>query len=274
MNNRLLRAAMPPFIYSAAAKLRERRRGQAPPYEFVPGGWQGNLPFSGWNAESVLASYQAGWPDFVESVGGTQPQHLGASYGLLAGHNVVACFSYALALVAQNKRALSILDWGGGIGHYYLRSRAALPHVALEYHCKDVPLLAGHGRTLFPEAVFSSDESCFDRRYDFVLASTSLHYSEDWRRVLTALADSAQDCLMLNRLPCHEEGPSYVYRQNALGSRFLSWSFNAGDLLRHAEAAGLSLFREFLISDGPQPIQGAPSPSQMRAYLFRRSPRP
>ncbi len=274
MLNRLLRAATPPFVWAALAGLRGDRRWQAPVYEFVPEGWRDAPPFSGWNAQSVLESYQAGWAAFAESVGGTRPQHLGASYGLVAGHNVVACFSYALALAARDKRALSMLDWGGGIGHYYLRSRAALPEVPIEYHCKDVPLLAEYGQSLFPEAAFCSDETCLDRRYDFVLASTSLHYSQDWRRVLTGLADATGDCLLLNRLPCHPDGASYVYRQRALGSEFLSWSLPVTELLRCAEASGLSLFREFLISDGPQPIQNAPSPSTMRAYLFRRSSRP
>ena len=266
-----LKAVTPPILYAAARRWQGRQTASGGEYEYVPEGWDGDLSLNGWDAQSILDHYKADWPEFVRSVTETQPQSLPAGYGLLAGHNVVACFSYALALAARNRPALSVLDWGGGIGHYYLRGRAALPDVPIEYHCKDVPLLAEHGRALFPEACFYSDDSCFGRTYDFVLASTSLHYSQDWQRVLLSLARATDGWLLLNRLPCHQEGPAYVYRQRALGSRFLSWSFNAAELLQCAEASGLSLFREFLISDGPQPILNAPSPSVMRAYLFRKS---
>ena len=271
---RLARAVTPPALYAAASRLKRGRPDSPYPYEYVPEGWRGARPGDGWNEASVRDSYLAGWPAFVESVRGTGPQHLGAGYGLLAGHNAVACVSYALALAAWGRPSLSLLDWGGGLGQFYLRGRAALPGVRIEYHCKDVPLLAAQGRALFPEAEhpdvgFSSDESCLTRRYDFVLAATSLHYSEDWRRVLAALARAARGYLMLTRLPCHPDGPAYVYRHRALGSEFLSWSFPAGELLGCAGDAGLTLVREFLLDEAPQPIRGAPSPSTLRAYLFR-----
>jgi len=270
MLKQVVKALTPPVLYAAARRWKIPPMSPSGEYEFVPEGWSAVSLSSGWNTRSILDYYQEQWLEFFKSVAGTQPQLLPVGYGQLAGHNVIACFSYALALAAHGKPQLSMLDWGGDIGHYYLRSRAALPDVPIDYHCKDVPLLAEYGRSLFPEASFYTDKSCFNRTYDFVLASTSLHYSEDWRQDLTALAHSTHGCLLLNRLPCHHRAGSYVYRHRALGSEFLSWSLNAEEVLDCAADAGLTLRREFLISDGPQPIKNAPSPSVMRAYLFRR----
>lgn len=270
MLKHLVKAVTPPILYEAAHRWKRAAPAPAGEYEFVPEGWAAASHCPGWNAQSILDHSQEQWPEFVRSLTGTQPQLLPVIYGPLAGHNVVACFSYALALAAHQKPQMSMLDWGGGIGHYYLRSRVALPDVPIDYHCKDVPLLASYGRSLFPEATFYSDHSCFDRTYDFVLASTSLHYSEDWERILARLAHSTEGWLLLNRLPCHDGAASYVYRQRALGSEFLSWSLNAEEVLACAADAGVELFREFLISETPQPILNAPHLSRMRAYLFHK----
>ena len=72
-----------------------------------------------------------------------------------------------------------MLDWGGSTGHSYLLAQALLP---------DVRLLAQYGAQLFPGQHFYGDESCLERSYDFVMASSSLHYSEDWQRLLAGLA--------------------------------------------------------------------------------------
>lgn len=34
-----------------------------------------------------------------------------------------------------------MLDWGGGLGAYYVYSRALLPDLELDYHCRELPLL-------------------------------------------------------------------------------------------------------------------------------------
>jgi putative methyltransferase (TIGR04325 family) len=91
-------------------------------------------------------------------------------------------YGYVLALAARKKDKLTILDWGGGVGHYYLYSKALLPEVGIEYHCYDVPNLCRLGRKLLPEIHLHDDErDLFGRQYDVVVSSSSLHYFENWR---------------------------------------------------------------------------------------------
>jgi putative methyltransferase (TIGR04325 family) len=181
-------------------------------------------------------------------------------------------FAYVLALAARGKSRLSMLDWGGGIGHYYLLARALVPDVVLEYCCKDVPLLAGHGRTLFPDQRFCSDDSCLARRYDLVFASASLHYSEDWRSALASLGKAADGYLYITRLPVVTQAPSFVFIQRpyayGYGTEYLGWCLNRGEFLAEAGRAGLALVREFAIGECP-PIAGATEQCRYRGYLFR-----
>ena len=45
----------------------------------------------------------------------------------LGAHNTLMSYGYVLGRAAHNKSRISILDWGGGPGHYYLIGRALLP---------------------------------------------------------------------------------------------------------------------------------------------------
>ena len=162
-----------------------------------------------------------------------------------------------------------MLDWGGAIGQYLLLSRAALPGVVFDYHCKDLPLLAAYGQRLHPDAAFSSDEACLSRTYDFVLASSSLHYSHDWVRLFRRLAGATRGCFLLTRTPVHEGGPSYVFSQRAYGSEYLGWSLSRAELEGCAAEAGLTLIREFVMSPASIPIVDAPHPSRQFGFLFR-----
>src|SRR5207249_1456333 len=114
---------------------------------------------------------------------------------------IIITFAYVLALASRMKDTLTMLDWGGGIGHFNQLARALIPDVAIHYHCKDVPVLANHGQTLFPDATFFVDNRCLAQSYDLVLASASLHYSEDWREALARLARSTSGYLFVTQVP-------------------------------------------------------------------------
>ena len=70
---------------------------------------------------------------------------------------------YLLALTAHQKDAISVLDWGGALGHYYQIGRAVLPDVKIDFHCKEMPKLAAVGQRLNPEVHWYVDDSCLDR---------------------------------------------------------------------------------------------------------------
>ncbi len=153
----------------------------------------------------MLETYKKKWPQFVAMVQGTGPLGMAHESALttnadLNSHNTMMAFGYALALAARHKDRLSFLDWGGGIGHYYLLAQALLPDVEIEYHCKDVPVLCEYGAQLFPQQHFYQDARCLDHVYDFVLASTSMHYTENWQILLRRLAGATRDYLYIARI--------------------------------------------------------------------------
>jgi putative methyltransferase (TIGR04325 family) len=241
----------------------------------VPEGWDRPLG-SGWDHDSVLATQVERWPAFLEQVRGTGPlarcaETAGGAPPDYATHNTVTSFGYALARAAGGRERLSLLDWGSGIGHYYVLARALLPGVDIEYHGRDLPRLAAHGRTLFPEARFYADASCLDRRYDFVLASASLHYDRAWADTLAGLARATGRYLFVTRLPVCFRAPSYVAIQrphrHGYRTEYLGWVLNRGEVLDRAAACGLVLEREFLIDERPRIVR-APEACEYRGFLF------
>lgn len=276
---RLAVRLLPPIVADAVRRvMRGRREGDATEWEYLPGGWpEGDPGIRGWNAESVLRTQLDRWPRFTASVAGTGPIGLSheaadpdpADYGT---HNTVMSFAYVLARAAQGRSRISVLDWGGGIGHYYAYGRALLPEVALDYHCRDLPLLVDGGRSILPDAVFhSTDETALSRTYDLVMASSSLHYARDWRGTLAKLASVAGSYVYVTRQPFVEEAPSFVVVQRPSRHGYLTeypgWFLNRDEFLAEARGLGLSLLREFLIAERPV-VPKAPAQADYRGFLF------
>ena len=247
------------------------------PWEYVPGGWPASRA-SGWGAESIVATQSEKWAEFVRAAGGNGP--LGVSHEArrpgnrdYAAHNTVMAFAYVLALVARSKARVSVLDWGGGLGHYYVLSRALVPDLELEYHCRDLPTLCAKGRELLPEVRFHEDpESCMGRRYDLVLASSSLQYSEDWRDTVGRLVRMTGSHLYVTRTPVVRHAPSFVVvqRPHEVGyhTEYPGWFLNRQELLQGVEALGMERVREFLIDERPF-VHNAPEQGEYRGFLWR-----
>jgi len=270
---------LPPVVTDLIRRARAPREPAG--WEFRPEGWRATAgDEGGWNVESVRDTQLRTWPEFLRLAEGTGP--LGINHTDLVpsaenhgAHNTVMSFAYVLALAAAGRPTLSFLDWGGGIGHYGVLSRSLLPHTQVDYYCKDVPVLCAGGRTVLPEATFfERDEACTGRTYDLVLASGSLHYSEDWRATLSLLTRLTGRYLYVTRLPVVQRVPSYVVvqRPHACGylTEYQGWFLNREELLSTTAELGLELVREFLIDERP-PVPGAPEPAEYRGFLFRPS---
>jgi putative methyltransferase (TIGR04325 family) len=210
---------------------------------------------------------------------GTDPLALPTSVAVASAEpsvveqNSVLAFAYALALASRRADRVSVLDWGGGLGAHFVLARALLPaEVEIEYHCKEVPLVCAQGREALPEVRFHDDESCLESRYDLVLASSSLQYSERWAPVLERLAAATAGYLLVTRVPVTLHGPSFVTLQRGhaygLGTEYLSWVFDRGELVATAERSGVRQLREFLIGYDPT-VHGAPARVHTRGFLFR-----
>lgn len=251
------------------------------PFEWIPEGWkylETHPSVRGWESTAILDIYKNKWSDYVSRVEGTAPisftpESPGSERGNLINQNTIMIFAYSLALAARGRQKISILDWGGSLGHYYLLAKAFLPGVEVEYHCKDVPMMAEYGQKLLPQARFYADDTCLSKPYDFVLASGSLQYSQDWSTVLSRLAAATSGYLLVTRLPTAKTVPSYVFIQrpysHGYNTEYLAWCLNREELMQVAQATGLELMREFVVGDD-HPILNAPESCEYYGFLFRK----
>src|SRR6202035_467811 len=158
----------------------------APPeWEMVPDTDAAWTAHDGWVHDSILRTQLDKWPDFLRSAEG--PRALGQSHEAAAGaaadyatHNTIMSFGYALGRVAERREVASVLDWGGGLGHYYVYARALFPDLKLDYVIRDFPGFCEAGSKLLPDAKYvTSDSEALSRSSDFVFASSSLPYTRD-----------------------------------------------------------------------------------------------
>lgn len=223
------------------------------------------------------------WPAFLAACEGTRP--LDVAHEAAGGehrrndafHNTYVTFGYVLGASAGRTdpgRALSVLDWGGGLGHYFVLARALLPGLALEYHVKDLPAVCERGRTLLPEVTFhETDAVCTRRTFDLVVASGALHCVADWRSSLSLLAEATDGRLFVTRLPVMAATPSTVVTQDASAHGFSSplheWFLNRDEFLGAAHDLGLVLLREFLVDETLDTGAMLERPA-VRGFLFER----
>lgn len=250
------------------------------PWEYMQDGWHVGTSTRGWNVASVVEMQKAKWREYAASLEGTAP--LGINHesrwkqntGNLRDHNTLLSYAYVLALAAHRKQRLSVLDWGGGIGHYYLLSKAVLPGVAFDYYCHDLPLFCEAGREVLREAHFvEKRQECFSRRYGLVLASSSVWYEQDWNSLLNQLIGVADPYLYITRMIFVDRVESYVAiqrpREAGYRTEYLCWILNRNEFLDQVRSRGMELLREFIICRG-QHIHRAPEQGDYRGFLFRK----
>jgi putative methyltransferase (TIGR04325 family) len=282
---RIARQLLPPVITNALVRMMRGR--ERPEWEYVPDGWRGDhSPQSGWNVDSVVRAQRAKWDRFVALIGargGTAPlavyhEVATLSNDSLVAHHTFMTYGYVLAMAARSAgesadHRLSILDWGSGLGHYFIVSRALLPDVTLDYHARDLPRLCEAGRATVPEITFHDNDAAAlgARRYDLIVASSSLQYREAWREILRGFAAASRRYVYVARLPIVHRAPSFVViqRPHASGydTEYQGWFFNREEFLTAAREAGLRLVREFLADERPY-AHGAPEQCEFRGFLF------
>jgi putative methyltransferase (TIGR04325 family) len=284
--------AEPPSVpeSQAPAPSEDGRGASDPEWEYVAEGFAGASPGTraaiGWDAEDVARAYRDKWPAFLDAVSGTGP--LGVNHEVLTGapidrHDVTAqdthlALGYAVARTPRSGSRLSVLDWGGALGHHFVVIKQLYPELDLDYHCRELPAVCAEGRDTVPEVTFHEDDGCLDREYDLVLASSVLQYAEDWRALVGRFARSARGRVFITRLPWATDGhDSFVVLQRAdaygYATEYLGWVFNRGELLDAAEDARLRLEREFILYEDIR-IPGAPDGMTHSAFLFTPKGRP
>ena len=252
-----------------------------PLLEYAPDGWRTDLgkdAEKGWDTPAATVEEREKWGAFCAIVQGAGPLGFCHEHTDLAitrdipFHNIHITFGYVLALAAHRKTTLSVLDYGGGLGHYEHLARALHPDLDLDYHCWEVPAMAEAGRQLNPHLRWHTDRSCLNNSYDLVMISGSLQYTEQWQTFLREIGQAipAGGYLYLTRVPVVEQVESFVAVQQAFNSRLLHMQFNKDTLLQGVEQAGFTTIREFVIGDRPV-IKNAPEQCELRGWLFRKT---
>jgi putative methyltransferase (TIGR04325 family) len=279
----LIKDLIPPLIWRGLrqAKFNLINKQDSLEWEYIPEGWKAadkNPKIKGWNVESVLEAYKANWSKFLQNLEGTLPFGISPESDSeertnIAFQNIIMTYAYALSTASRNKESLSILDWGGGIGHYYLISQKLIPNLPIDYSCKDVPILAEYGQCLFPEARFYSNDDYLENQYDLVIASSSLQYDRDWKVTLGKLAHSTKKYLFINRLPTVDKHDSFVIIQRpyqyGYNTEYLGWCLNRHELISIAASLELKLIRQFINQESPV-VHNAPEQVQYYGFLFSR----
>jgi len=274
---RALFRLLPPIITDCARGLRQSFFGGAPQWEYRPTGW--NVSTKGWNVEGIARLEKNKWNHFAQLTQTTAP--LGVNHEDLlptnensVDHNTIMSFAYVLALTAGEHTRISVLDWGGGLGHYYVFARTLFPFLKLDYHCRDLSPFCKYGPEVLPEVVFHDSDSSFgSTTFDLVFSSGSLQYVENWQTELGLLASVSAKYLYVTRIPMVTNAESFVVLQRPHGvqypSEYLGWVFNQKTLLEEAQKLGLRLVREFIVQEQPM-VPSAPEQPRYRGFLFRR----
>lgn len=258
----VVRSVLPPVLLDSLRMLLRYFRIKKGELEYIPEGWDYLKRVRGWNVRSVAESFVSLWRKTFDSVKGKGPLA-----DDLVGHNTLVTFAYVLMLVSRGKSKLRILDWGGGIGCYYLLSKELIPDVEIDYTCKDVPILCDYGRRIFPEVKFYDNDDYLKHTYDFSLLSGALQYAVDWRTTLINIRNVTKEYVFVTRLPVVQRANSFLILQRAYDTEFLGWVFNRNEFLQYAQDISLNLVREFLISEKVR-VPRAPEPFDNRGFLF------
>lgn len=276
----IVRLFVPPILVALVNKI--RYWGQRAEWEYAVQGWQtaeNDPAIKGWDQASILEANQSRWSAFLDSISGTNPFGISpeatesSPEDHLPFHNMMMSFAYALSLTAATTRHISMLDWGGGIGHYYALAQRLRPDLTVDYSCKDFEQFANFGQSLFPESHFYANDEWKNHSYDLVCASGSLHYSQNWQDDFKALASVTKGYFYLARLPMVRDVPSYVMIQRpyqyGYDTEYLGWCLNRNDVLKCADECELTLVREFVI-EMPPVIKNAPEQPSYWGFLFRK----
>jgi len=248
-----------------------------PRFEYLPQGWDTALIDSSgsWDSETVVKKKVDAWPQQLTSI--QSPNVLAPT---IDQHNLFITFGFVISLVAQDKKAISVLDWGGGFGWYYNIAKSLLPDLKIDYHCRDVPAMVASGHGLNVDVSFHQDDRCFDREYDLVTANGAISYSPDWRQTLLALTKCSSEYIYLSKDALHDTAPTFAVLDRAYqydvkdGHNMLIWFFNRSEYLSSIIRNGFRLLREFKLMNFGHEVTNAPDQNRERhGFLFRRDDR-
>jgi putative methyltransferase (TIGR04325 family) len=245
-----------------------------PEWEYVKEEW--GYPARGWDKISVALAYENQYKTDSEKI--RLPKIFGCGTEL-AYHNTIMVFGSVLGRVAWQKESISMLDWGGGLGKYLRIANIFFPHLKINYTCKETTEICGVAQRLQLVGRFSdNDNEVFNSKYDFVLASSSLHYEKDWQQLLFHTSNSLNEngYLLVTLQPFIKYNKSFVFIQRPYQynyqTEYLGWCLNEEEFLKETSKLGLDCLQEFIIGYSPF-IKNAPEQNQYKGFLFQKNKR-
>ena len=194
----------------------------------------------GWDDLSIVLSRV----EQIKEIKGSLQSHLPLGKTKADHHNFIT-FGYVLGLVAT-KDKISILDWGGAFGHYYLYAKRLFPNLQIEYTCKELPNTINYGKQYNKEIRFiKSDKEAVSKTYDLVFASSSLQYSDDWQKTLHQLGTATKSYLFIARVHLITKEISQKVAEEAYGKNINSWLINRTEFYQEFTKNGFIKSQEF-----------------------------
>ena len=274
------RDLVPPLALKMARRLHLRARRLPAEWELLPGGFEqarADAKIKGWNQPAIGDVYARDLQTLRERLATGVPLGLPeraapADFNAMFNHNLAATWGWVLGRAAAQQRELSVLDWGGALGHYYLWARALRPDLKLDYTIKEMPLFVEQGAQLLPEVRFCGGDEALERDYDLVLVAGAFHYEEAWRELLPRLLGCARRAAFLTRIPIIERGESFVFVQRpyayGYATEYPSWCFNRAEFVAAIRECGWHIERETITGERVE-IKGAFEVADYRGFLLR-----
>ena len=228
----------------------------------------------GWNHINVISEESKKFDQFKKNC--HPPNPLGFSHEAqsltdarnVSFHNIHLTFGYVIGLASQKKDTISVLDYGGGLGHYYFLAKTLYPDLTIHYVCKEMPNLKSYGEKIAQEIEWFDDDSCLNKKYDIVLVNGSLQYLPEWKHSLSKIIGSVGTYFFLTRVPV-VDGKGFYAIQQTYGTRMIHQQFNQQELFELIENNSLRVIREFIIGDKPY-ITKAPEQCELKGWLFMK----
>jgi putative methyltransferase (TIGR04325 family) len=181
------------------------------------------------------------------------------------------------AIASVERRALRVLDFGGGVGFAFIQLLSTLRNdVTVDYHVVDLEKICAAGRELFaddPRIQFHTSLPADQRDVDIVYVSTALPYIDDYAGLLRRLVGMNARYVLLNRLAAGDF-PTYAARQvNLSGQALAYWFLNRDEVVRLVAAGGYSLVHEEQVGEAydQREYPHEYRVGRMRTLLFARN---
>lgn len=151
-----------------------------------------------------------------------------------------------------NKKKISILDFGGGLGIGYMTLVESIPDAMerIEYTIVEVEKVSDLAKELLFKQKWNIKYENYIpdiESYDIVHAASSMQYVEDYKEWIVKLTSVKAEHILLSDVFAGEI-ETYVTLQNYYGSRIPHWFFNLNEIIGLFKKCGYQLAMKSTVS--------------------------